>query len=1061
MLSYAVMRASTENDLNALSAAILGILGGCLLLIPSQLASVFSGIPIWGIALLGALSFMIYLSTQIFFALNFYTKRATLLQGLSALFLFIFAALFIRAGHIVDGIIFSTVGVAQLALTSPLKIRSPFREPIRLTMAIASLSAGIFLAVSGERYADFLFFDYKNILAIGLLVSAVISVVIIILPSIRFGKFLSLLTIIPWLAWSVFLFPNLSVSNPFAPVLLIAATIFSGFLPWDKIHLTNEDFLGRRVLMIASTLELALLIFLSALLALLDYSIDFKDTFLITAREAAFIFFILTSVVIHYEIVTIIMTLNRLMHELSRPEDEREQPPEVRANSWNNRLSRYIKPFTLSRDGLRIRLIAQGDQIKLLERQLKNEKKRNNQFTLLLELSQQLENQLDQPVAAQLTVNTLERALKCSLVSLYVHEADQKEFMLLAAAGEQTNMIPAGYRQDVTAGVIGRAVRQRKTQIVHDIKADPDYILFENEPNKSAVVIPLIFNGHANGTIVLNSLAESAFDSIDIALAEAATAELTRAWERSGYQQRLTNLVQTGSQLSSMVEPESTAREVASIAKGILKARLAFVHIQLGQERNYSQTASSGDAPRLLESLQNPAESDALMQMAFQAIQPFRVRDVRKYNSTSHLSIDHPNLRSMLIIPIRWHRINIGAIFAFGKQNEVFFTENDESLAELLSIQTAGAFKSAWLQQELRASLRITSLLYRLSNQIIQAENLAVAASDIAQTAHKLAKSIATGIVLFDANGNLMAELSIDSAGIQHTPNIHPMNLIQDAMTSGQLIQISLGQSTVRTCMPIKTPFQKYGAIWMDAPEDHGHKPTANSNDLQALVNQAAIALERSLLVAESQRQAIEIKAAYDKLEAAYNQTLTSLMSALDARDRETEGHSSRVARLVAILGEAFGFSTRHLKVLERGSLLHDIGKIGISDTILHKPGPLNEEEWKIMRLHPDIGAKIVEGIPFLEETIPLIRHHQERWDGSGYPAGLRGDEIPLLARMFAVVDAFDALTSKRPYRQKISTREAVEYLREKSGVLFDQSIVDLFEKIVSSGQAVDLLNTE
>ncbi|MBI5942813.1 MAG: HD domain-containing protein [Chloroflexi bacterium] len=1055
------MRASTENDLNALSAAILGILGGCLLLIPSHLDTVFSGIPIWAMALLGVCSFMIFLSAQIFFVLNFYSKCATFIQRLSAFFLFIFAALFMRAELAVDGILFSVVGVVQLALTSPLKVRSPFREPIRLTSLAASFSVGIFLALSGERFADSPFFDYKIILAIGFLVSAVISAFSIFPPSNKFGNFLSLLTIIPWLAWGVFSFPNLSISTLFAPVLLIAAIIFSGFLHWDKISLTNEDFLGRRVLMIASTLELALLIFLGALLALLDYYLDMRDSFLITARTAAFIFFVMTSLVIHYEVVMIIMALNMLMHELSQPEDERERSSETRASSWNNRLSRYIKPFMLSRNGLRIRLIAQGDQIKLLEHQLENEKKRNNQFTLLLELSQQLENQLDQPVAAQLTVNTLERALKCSLVSLYVHEAEQKEFMLLAAAGEQTNMVPAGYRQDVTAGVIGRAVRQRKTQIIHDIKADPDYIFFENEPNRSAVVIPLIYNGHANGTIVLNSLAESAFGSIEIALAEAAAAELTRAWERSGYQQRLTNLVQTGSQLSSMVEPESTAREVASIAKGILKARLTFVHIQLGQERNYSQTASSGDAPRLLESLQNPAESDALMQMAFQAIQPFRVRDIRKYNSTAHLSIDHPNLRSMIVIPIRWHRINIGAIFAFGKQNEVFFTGNDESLAELLSIQTAGAFESAWLQQELRASLRITSLLYRLSNQIIQAENLDVAASDIAQTAHKLAKSMATGIVLFDAGGNLMAELSIDSAGIQHTPNIHPMNLIQDAMTSGQLIQISLGQSTVRTCMPIKTPFQKYGAIWMDAPEDHGHKPTANSNDLQALVNQAAIALERSLLLAESQRQAIEIKAAYDKLEATYDQTLTSLMSALDARDRETEGHSSRVARLVAKLGEALGFSTQHLKVLERGSLLHDIGKIGISDTILHKPGPLSEEEWGIMRLHPDIGAKIVEGIPFLEETIPLIRHHQERWDGSGYPAGLRGEEIPLLARMFAVVDAFDALTSKRPYRQKISTLEAVEYLREKSGVLFDQSIVDLFENIISSGQAADLLNTE
>jgi HD-GYP domain-containing protein (c-di-GMP phosphodiesterase class II) len=146
--------------------------------------------------------------------------------------------------------------------------------------------------------------------------------------------------------------------------------------------------------------------------------------------------------------------------------------------------------------------------------------------------------------------------------------------------------------------------------------------------------------------------------------------------------------------------------------------------------------------------------------------------------------------------------------------------------------------------------------------------------------------------------------------------------------------------------------------------------------------------------------------------------------------------------------------------VLERGSLLHDIGKIGISDTVLHKPGPLSEEEWKVMRRHPDIGAKIVEGIPFLQDTIPLIRHHQERWDGTGYPSGLGGEDIPILARMFAIVDAFDALTSNRPYRQKISALEAIEYLHEQAGILFDPEIVKIFKKLVIESQ-LDILSAE
>jgi len=277
------------------------------------------------------------------------------------------------------------------------------------------------------------------------------------------------------------------------------------------------------------------------------------------------------------------------------------------------------------------------------------------------------------------------------------------------------------------------------------------------------------------------------------------------------------------------------------------------------------------------------------------------------------------------------------------------------------------------------------------------------------------------------------------------------MNLVLDAMNSGQMIYFSQGESTLRTCLPIQTPIRKYGAIWMDAPDDPAHNPSTNPNDLQALVNQAAIALERSLLLVESRRQAAEIKVAYDTLEATYDQTLASLSSALDARDRETEGHSMRVTDFAKRLGEKLGYSAEQLKILERGSLLHDIGKIGVSDTILHKPGPLDKAEWDVMKLHPNIGARIVAGIPFLEDTIPLILHHQERWDGTGYPGGLKGEEIPLLARLFSVIDAFDALTSNRPYRQKITPQEALEYLKSEAGILFDPQIVDSFSEMIQA----------
>ncbi len=1008
---------------------------------------------------LGLFFFLIAQSNQMLFSMQVPARREAIIRGLAVFALLILAVMFFRVGHFVEGMIILAGSVAQLFLSPPFAKKIRNIDLLQISVPILGFITGLYLIFAGSAYDTLKHSPYNNLLVVTFLSTALIGAIPIFYKPIKNSGILFRLQAIPWLMWCLIFLPSMAVDKLIAPGTLAVVILLANTLPWHRLALPEHDVLGRRVIMIATTLQLMLLIFLGALLTLLDRAIDPQVGNLVTARDAAFLFFIITSIVIYYQLTTIIMMMNGLMTELTKEEEDEEDALDSISElvTWNERLSRYLKPFTLTRQNIRFRLTVQADQISSLKHQLADEKKRISQLILLNELSQQLENQLDQPVSAQLAVNTLERALNLSLVTLYIHDADEKELQLFAAAGPQTSMITSGHKQKITVGAIGRTARQRKTQIINDIRLDSDYIRFENETSLSCVIVPIIFNGHLNGVIVLNSDKVNAFGSIEIGLAESVAAELARAWERSGYHLRLMSLIQSGSHLSSMVEPEATAQEVASISRDILQARFTFVQIQLGQEENLVQTAYSGNAPRLLESLQENKVSNPLIQAAFHSEQPFRVRDMRKYSGSSHLAIDESSLRSMIAIPIRWHRLSIGVILAFGKQNEVFFTENDEALAELLSIQSAGAFESTWLQQELRSSLRTTSLLYRLSTHIIQAENLQDAAADIAQAAHKLAKAASTGIVLFSSGKKVVAKVQIDSEGV-HNDAGHPMEMVHQVMDTGQLIYTSQGQAMTRACLPIQTPIRKYGVLWINIPEDPHYKPTSPA-DLQTLVNQSAIALERSLLLVESRLQAAEIKAAYDTLESTYDQTLAALISALDARDSETEGHSLRVSRLAAKLGETLEFSYDQLKVLERGSLLHDIGKIGISDTILHKPGPLNEAEWGIMRQHPDIGARIVEGIPFLQETIPLIRHHQERWDGSGYPMGLAKEEIPILARMFSIVDAFDALISNRPYRQKISIEEALQYLREQAGILFDPEIVDVFEKLIMETPAETILS--
>jgi len=684
---------------------------------------------------------------------------------------------------------------------------------------------------------------------------------------------------------------------------------------------------------------------------------------------------------------------------------------------------------------------ALNEQITSLTHQVSAEKRRTIQLTFLNELSQQLEAELDPPVAAQLAVNTLERAMDCSIVALMMYEPENRGYVVLASAGNMTSTIPPGYRQDEGKGVVGRTARLKKTQIVNDVRIDPDFIPIENEPTLSLICVPVIQHGHVKGVLVLSSDKPYVFTGSDAAIMESVASELMRAWDRSSYHQRLTELIQAGISLTTLLDPQAAVLEVAVITRKTLEARFVFVTL-LDQQGNFSRTASAGDAPQLLASLHEKPAEEPLMQAALNATKPFRVRDLRKYVNSKKLDIDDAGLRSVLAIPIRLHRLSIGTILAFGKQDEIFFSENDESLADLLSSQAAASIESSWLYQELRNTLSITSLLYQLSVDVIQTEELSNAAELIAQAAHKVTSAKETGIVFLTREGRVQAEVEIDASGL-HTRREHPKETIDQAIETGQSIIVSIENGSL-VCYPLLTRGRTYGALWMKIPESRGQ----NFANLQTLANQAAIALERSILLLESRQQAKQIESAYAELEITYDRTLTALMSALDARDRETEGHSIRVSRLACLLGEELGLSGQQLKALERGALLHDIGKIGISDTILHKSGSLTPDEWRIMRVHPDIGARIVEGIPFLQETLPVVRYHHERWDGSGYPIGLSEKDIPTQARIFAVVDVFDALTSRRSYRKKSSAEEALQYLQEQANILFDPEIVEALTKL-------------
>ena len=212
---------------------------------------------------------------------------------------------------------------------------------------------------------------------------------------------------------------------------------------------------------------------------------------------------------------------------------------------------------------------------------------------------------------------------------------------------------------------------------------------------------------------------------------------------------------------------------------------------------------------------------------------------------------------------------------------------------------------------------------------------------------------------------------------------------------------------------------------------------------LVLLVRRASSAISRGQAGADGSMQ--ELRDRYDSIVAI-------LCAALDLRDNVTQGHSRRVSEIASVVAWQMGLRKEQLRQIEKAAILHDIGKIGVADAVLSKPGPLNESEWEEMRRHPELGRQVLNGIDFLRDAAEVVYAHHERWDGQGYPRGLQGEEIPLGARIFTVVDAYSAMTSHRPYRKAMPHSKAIDEILRNAGGQFDPVVVRVFAEAERQG---------
>lgn len=981
-------------------------------------------------------SFFFLLAAYLNFHLAFYHHTHTqekIVGSLSALVLFFFAFFYFLAALYIEG--FSLLFLGGLVLVIFWQ-----RVPKNDCQEYASLFINIFFGIVFLLPQVFLSAEtYQRALPLRWLFSLLFfgTSLLKLLANRKgtptFALHATRLLSLPWIGWAFLFGVNFFLASLIPAILFSFAPLSFCLLPFEKFRLPDNKILGHSIFPLLSLLLVALLAIFTFLLQALPFGLSVGG------------FLFVFSLILSLFFVYLVMRVHYLLFELA-DHSLQDGTEHVKGAGFEKLAEFLFAPF----QELRPLSEWQAKKIKKLSEQLIIERENAKRFNMLSLLRNQLDDFLDNPVAAQLVVNTIEKYFQAELAAILLYDIEAHELSAYAIGGRLKAYIPASYRQSVDVGTLGRAARLQKVQVINDTSVDRDYINLRGEEIGSELFIPLIHHGHLQGVLMVGVKEKGAFSAADIRILESVAQELLKTWERSGHNRRMRGLIQSSISLSTSLEPQSAIEEITQVARNALLARFVFVTL-LDQEGTFTRTSSAGYAPNLQQYLSRALIHNPLLKAALDLDTPFRVRDVRLYKEAPSLPLDHNMLRGLMMIPIRLHGVSIGAVLAFGKQGGIFFTEEDESLANLLASQAAAAIESAWLIQELRSNATTTTLLYRLSVGIIQTDTIRDAARMIAEIAQSLTQAAFVGIVLFSLEHKVETALQVTTEGLTMSKTI-PLEFVEQTLATGESITLSSGDNSAYIYLPIQTSLRKYGVLWLEFHENE-RKAAAQAQTLQTLANQAAMALERTMLLLDLRRKAMELEKAFETLENTYDQTLIALTSALDARDRETEGHSARVGNIACRIATKFGLDTEQVTVLRRGALLHDIGKIGVSDNILLKPGPLTNDEWNMMRQHPEIGARIVQDIPFLEDTMPVIRHHHERWNGSGYPLGLSGEDIPITARIFAVADVFDALTSIRPYRQIATQEEAFGYLAENSGILFDPQIVAVLESLLKGGE--------
>ena len=395
---------------------------------------------------------------------------------------------------------------------------------------------------------------------------------------------------------------------------------------------------------------------------------------------------------------------------------------------------------------------------------------------------------------------------------------------------------------------------------------------------------------------------------------------------------------------------------------------------------------------------------------------------------------------SQVVVPLTFGTRVIGVV-VISKLGLNQFDEDDVRLLEVLAGHAAGALENASLYEAARREAERATTLLEFSRQVASAEGMDAVIDRIVQFSATALGSACASVWWQDAVGEdvrvrgTFGYVELDRERLARMS--FPHELAAEHLTDGEPFVVT---NKLRAAIaPMALEGGRLGCIAVALPEG----PEFTERQLRLLAG-----------IAHQSRLALTNAGNFDTLERTFLDTVEALANALEANDEYTSSHARWITDLSLKVGEELGLDMRSLKRLELGALFHDIGKIGIPETILSKPGPLTDEERAIVETHPELGEKIIAPIDRLEEVRPIVRHCHERYDGAGYPDRLRGDDIPIESRIILVCDAYHAMTTDRPYRRRLPDEEALRRLREAAGTQFDPRVVEVCARVLITGAA-------